>query len=141
MNTSFKSIAGWTLLLLILIQFVPLRRINPPATESFKAPQPIRRILKNACYDCHSYETRWPKAAYIAPASWVIYRTVSAGRSALNFTEWENARNEKHTNCGNQCLQPLKRALSTSHSTTFGNQVQPSLPEKAEPSSPGSKPL
>jgi len=66
MNTSFKSIAGWTLLLLILIQFVPLRRINPPATESFKAPQPIRRILKNACYDCHSYETRWPKAAYIA---------------------------------------------------------------------------
>ncbi|NQU46997.1 MAG: heme-binding domain-containing protein [Chlorobium sp.] len=112
MNTSFRSIAGWTILLLLLIQFIPLGRINPPATDSFKAPQPIQRALKTACYDCHSYETRWPKAAYIAPASWVIFRTVSAGRSALNFSEWEGTKSEKTDNLREAILQTVEQGTA-----------------------------
>ncbi|MDT9545996.1 hypothetical protein EKD00_03385 [Chlorobium phaeovibrioides] len=114
MNTSFRSIAGWTLLLLLLIQFIPLRRINPAATDSnsFKAPQPIQRVVKTACYDCHSYETHWPKAAYIAPASWVIYRTVSAGRNALNFSEWESAKNEKTEKLRTTMLQTVEKGTA-----------------------------
>ncbi len=93
MNRSIKSIASWITLGLILIQFIPLRRINPPAVSDIKAPGPIKSILKKACYDCHSNSTRWSAPAYIAPISWVISSTVSSGRKVLNFSLWHNNNN------------------------------------------------
>jgi hypothetical protein len=95
MNTSLKSIASWTLLLLILLQFIPLRRINPPVQEDLQAPDPVKKALKKACYDCHSSETEWSAIGYIAPASWLVMEKVSSGRQVLNFSNWNHKNNQE----------------------------------------------
>jgi hypothetical protein len=86
MPASLKTVASWSVLLLLLMQFVPLRRINPPVEVELQLPNSVRTALKKACYDCHSNETRWQRIAYIAPVSWVISNTVASGRAALNFS-------------------------------------------------------
>ena len=46
--------------LLLAIQLLPARRDNPPVTADLEAPPEVRAVLRAACYDCHSHETRWP---------------------------------------------------------------------------------
>ncbi len=43
-----------------VIQFIPVDRINPPVQEDIATPPQVKFILKRACYDCHSHETKWP---------------------------------------------------------------------------------
>ena len=66
--------------LLVAIQFVPGGAVNPPVTQDLPAPPEVKAILRQACYDCHSHETRWPWYGRVAPSSWLVARDVSAGR-------------------------------------------------------------
>lgn len=75
-------------LVLIGIQFVPVDRDNPPVQSALEAPAEIDQILRRACYDCHSNETRWPWYSYVAPVSWTVVGHVNHGRGDLNFSEW-----------------------------------------------------
>jgi hypothetical protein len=80
---------GWGLLgLLVAIQFVPVRRTNPPVVMEPVAPEDVITVLKRSCYDCHSNETRWPWYAWVAPVSWQVVRDVRLARGDLNFSEW-----------------------------------------------------
>jgi Haem-binding domain len=71
------------------IQLIPVSRSNPPETSDPEAPAVIVLLLKRACYDCHSNQTRWPWYSFVAPASWLISRHVTEARQRLNFSEWE----------------------------------------------------
>jgi hypothetical protein len=93
MTLSIKSIGSWAVLSLMLMQFIPLNRINPPVVSEIQTPPVIKRPLKKACYNCHSNETRWTGTAYIAPISWLLSSTVTSGRSVLNFSRWNNESN------------------------------------------------
>ncbi|WP_018675311.1 heme-binding domain-containing protein [Riemerella columbina] len=94
MNKTLKVIL-WIILGLGLIQLIPVDRTNPPVeakTDFVKiehAPEKVTQLLKTACYDCHSYETRYPNYAYIAPLSWSIKSHINDGRRYLNFSVWE----------------------------------------------------
>jgi hypothetical protein len=70
----------------IVVQFVPVNRMNPPVEGDLRAPAEVLSVLQRACYDCHSNETMWPWYSRIAPVSWVIARDVHEGRAALNFS-------------------------------------------------------
>jgi len=70
------------------IQFVPVRRTNPPVTAEIQAPADVHAILRRACYDCHSSETRWPWYAHVAPVSWLVAKDVADGRRKMNFSDW-----------------------------------------------------
>ncbi len=48
----------------------------------------VTDILRAACYDCHSNETRYPWYSYVTPLSWFIFDHVRHGRDELNFSEW-----------------------------------------------------
>ena len=74
--------------LLVLAQFVPVDRTNPPVVEEIDAPVEVRAVLERACYDCHSNETVWPAYSYVAPVSWLVARDVHEGREHLNYSEW-----------------------------------------------------
>jgi len=76
--------------LFVGIQFVPIERTNPPITGEIQAHAEVMRILRKACYDCHSNETSWPWYSYIAPMSWTIESDVKVGRGDLNFSEWSD---------------------------------------------------
>ena|SRR6266851_1844333 len=75
--------------LFITIQLIPVSRANPPEQNNPDAPAAIVRLLKRACYDCHSNQTRWPWYSFVAPASWLVSRHVAEARRRLNFSEWE----------------------------------------------------
>ena len=59
------------------------------------APPPQIALLRAACYDCHSYETKWPWYSRIAPVSWLVVGDVNDGRERLNFSEWPHALPER----------------------------------------------
>ncbi|WP_144283329.1 heme-binding domain-containing protein [Chryseobacterium echinoideorum] len=90
----FVKVVFWVILCFILIQLIPVDKENLPVkkSENFtdiqKTPQKITSLLKNACYDCHSNETKYPSYAYIAPFSWSVKSHINEGREHLNFSVW-----------------------------------------------------
>jgi hypothetical protein len=63
--------------------------VNPPAAAEPEWDSPDTRALaQEACFDCHSNQTRWPAHSHIAPTSWLVEHDVDEGRSVLNFSEW-----------------------------------------------------
>lgn len=77
------------LLGIIGIQFFKIEKTNPPVTADLNAPDEVKTIFRNACYDCHSNETIWPWYSKVAPVSWILESHVKDGRKRLNFSEWE----------------------------------------------------
>ncbi len=74
--------------LVIGMQLIPVSRSNPPVQGEVEAPAKVMAVLERSCYDCHSYETRWPWYAYVAPVSWLVAHDVEEGREHLNFSAW-----------------------------------------------------
>ena len=74
--------------LALVAQVVRIDKTNPPVSGDVGAPAPVARVLRNACYDCHSNEVRWPWYADVAPVSWLLARDVKEGREELNFSAW-----------------------------------------------------
>ena len=83
------------LALFLIIQFVPVDQHNPPVEAEVPASPEVRSVLRRACYDCHSNETRWPWYSRIAPASWLIAHDVNEGREVLNFSTWNRLATKK----------------------------------------------
>ena len=73
---------------LLTMQFVPVTRTNRLGAGDPDAPREVQWLLRRACYDCHSTETRWPIWAYVAPVSWLVVRDVNRAREILNFSDW-----------------------------------------------------
>jgi hypothetical protein len=74
--------------LILLIQLIPVEQTNPPVEADLVAPAPVKDILRRACYDCHSHETRRPWYSRVAPFSWWLAEHVTEGRADLNFSQW-----------------------------------------------------
>ncbi len=86
---SIGILIGGLALLLVAIQFIPVRRTNPPVTSHIQWDSPqTEALLQRACMDCHSNETRWPWYSSVAPASWLLYYDVERGRSGLNLSAY-----------------------------------------------------
>ncbi len=90
-----KLLAGVIALIVVLIQFIPVNRSNPPVTQELQADAEIMQLLKRSCYDCHSNQTDWPWYSYVAPVSWLITRDVKEAREDLNFTEWDQYKEKE----------------------------------------------
>ncbi len=85
----YARLAGLVgLLALVAVQFVPIERTNRLGAGDPNAPRDVQWILRRACYDCHSTETRWPIWAYVAPFSWQVVGDVERARRVLNFSDW-----------------------------------------------------
>ena len=76
------------LVVFALLQLKQPDRTNPPIESEVDAPPEVREILRRACYDCHSHETRWPWYSYVAPVSWWIGDHVEHARKDMNFSRW-----------------------------------------------------
>jgi len=75
-------------IVLVVIQFIPVSRTNPPVTADIPTSPAVKTVLRRACYDCHSNETVYPWYSHIAPVSWLLAHDVSEGREELNFSTW-----------------------------------------------------
>ncbi|MDW9382020.1 heme-binding domain-containing protein [Chryseobacterium sp. JV558] len=109
-----KKIIFWTLVAFALIQFFPIDRTNKPVdsatnfVDARKAPEKVKTLLKNACYDCHSNETVYPKYAFIAPVSWSVKSHVNEGREHLNFSTWETYNKDLKKNMITKSIQTIQ---------------------------------
>jgi cbb3-type cytochrome oxidase cytochrome c subunit len=74
--------------LILVAQLFRIDKSNPPITGDLGAPETVDRVLRNACYDCHSNEVRWPWYSDLAPVSWLLASDVTEGRAELNFSTW-----------------------------------------------------
>ena len=96
-----KKIIVGLLTLLILIQFIRVDKTNPAVDVNndfitvTKAPAEIAAVLKNACYDCHSNETKYPWYFNVAPVSWWAKDHVNDGRKHLNYSIWNSYNKER----------------------------------------------
>jgi hypothetical protein len=68
----------------IVIQLVPVNRTNPPVQGDFRGSTAVVSVLRRACYDYHSNETRWPWYSRLAPMSWIIAHDVNEARLSAN---------------------------------------------------------
>jgi len=88
----------WKLILLAALgifaalQLTNPARTNPPVITDFitaaKPPAAVATSIRAACYDCHSYETKWPWYSRVAPVSWLIVSDTDEGREKLDFSDW-----------------------------------------------------
>lgn len=88
--------------MLVFIQFIPVSRTNPPKNGEIIAGLEVKKLLKRACYDCHSNETKWPDYSYVAPLSWYFINEVQDGRRHLNFSTWNRLAPDKQTHMMNE---------------------------------------
>lgn len=72
------------------LQLVRPDTVNPPVTGEIQTSAEVKALLKRACYDCHSNETKWPWYTNVAPVSWLVAHDVDEGRHELNFSEWSS---------------------------------------------------
>ena len=66
-------------------------RVDPAVALGARTavPAEVHSILRRACFDCHSSETRWPWYAELPLASHLIARDVQEGRARLDWSQWE----------------------------------------------------
>lgn len=111
---TLKKIVFWILVSFAIIQFIPTDKTNQQVKQSVnfidikKSPSKVVALLKNACYDCHSNETLYPKYAYIAPFSWSVKDHVNEGREHLNFSVWNTYNKDLKESMLNKAVQTLQ---------------------------------
>lgn len=99
-----KKIGLVFLAIIVIIQFFRIDKTTPePIVEDdfmfqINPPQHIKELLKTSCYDCHSFETKYPWYSNVAPISWWLKHHVNEAREELNFSTWGtyNLKKKKH---------------------------------------------
>jgi hypothetical protein len=90
----FRWIGGVAVLALVVMQFFNPARTNPavlPGHDMMATntpPDDVAKLLKDACYNCHSSETVWPWYSRVMPVSWFVVGDVDEARGSMNFSEW-----------------------------------------------------
>ncbi len=114
MKKFFKLFFVSLFIVFIIIQFIRPNKENPSFDKSksienvLNLPPNVASLLRNSCYDCHSYETNWPWYSNIAPISWVISHDVKEGREHLNFSNWKKYDEEKSLDKIEQIVEEIK---------------------------------
>ncbi len=78
----------------IVIQFIqPARNrsgqvLPTDISKTMAVPGNMQAILQNACYDCHSNNTRYPWYSYIQPVGWWLNSHIEEGKENLNFSDF-----------------------------------------------------
>lgn len=85
-----KTIVIILIVALVVIQFIPVSKTNPPVTGEINAPENVMKVFKTSCYDCHSNEVVWPWYSRVAPVSWLVAYDVNEARDHVNFSEWNS---------------------------------------------------
>lgn len=78
--------------------FLVISASRPPSNPHVKpelrlearvdVPSGVAAVLRKACYDCHSSETRWPWYSRVPPGLWMVSQDVAKARQVMSFSEW-----------------------------------------------------
>lgn len=85
---------GSLVLNLLMIGVAARPHKNPPVEPghtfeaNVKPPADIEKMMRQACYDCHSSETLWPWYSHVPVLGAFMEDDVNNARASLNFSEW-----------------------------------------------------
>lgn len=95
-----KTLTG-LLLITIAAQFYRPAQNNDPSampnhiSRVVNVPGQVNAILRKACYDCHSNNTRYHWYAQIQPLNWFVNKHIKAAKAEFNFDEFKNDTKRK----------------------------------------------
>jgi hypothetical protein len=103
------------LVVFILVQFIP-RNVNKYdqtlSTDFLKVypvPGEVKAVLQEACYDCHSNNTRYPWYAAIQPFRLWLDNHIKKGKEELNFSEYGSYSAKRQYNKLNSIEESIKK--------------------------------
>lgn len=111
--------------LLLLGQFFRIDKTVPAVAPSqdfrhiAQPPAEITALLEPACYDCHSYETRYPWYAEVAPVSWWLKNHVNEGREHLNFSTFGQLSDSDQLHAFEEMVETLEEGEMPLRSYTW----------------------
>ncbi len=119
-------------LLIFLIVFIVMQLIRPTqqnAKETIKDKEivvdsEVMQIFKTSCYDCHSNIVIWPWYSKIAPFSWIIDSHVKNGKSALNFSIWQEYSKEEKEKKLKSIYKKIYASMPLKSYTTFHQEAE-----------------
>ena len=109
-----KKILYSLLAVIIIIQFFRVDKTNPKITkvDDFititQPPVEVANMLKSACYDCHSNETKYPWYCNVSPVSWWIKHHINEGRRELNFSNWGKYKTKRKNHKFKEMTKEIK---------------------------------
>jgi hypothetical protein len=80
---------------IFFLSLIPIDRSAGVVSGDIIAPEEVKNILRSSCYDCHSYETKYPFYSYIFPISIIINNHIKEGREELNFSMFQELSDAK----------------------------------------------
>jgi len=109
-----KKILLGLLAIFLILQIFQIDKNNPSydAQQDYLSavdvPDNLRALLKDACYDCHSHETKYPWYSYVQPVGWWLKDHVKDGKKHLNFSEWMTYAPKKAKHKLEECFEELE---------------------------------
>ncbi|MCT4699095.1 heme-binding domain-containing protein [Tenacibaculum haliotis] len=91
-----KKIIALIIVVLVVMQFFQPKKNNgelstvQPFVSETNPPKNLHKILKSACFDCHSNATNYPWYSNITPVNFWMADHVKEGKDELNFSEWKS---------------------------------------------------
>lgn len=81
----------------------------------------VHIILKTACFDCHSDNTRYPWYAEIAPVSYWLDDHIRHGKGSLNFSNWDSYSKKDKSHIMDELIEEVKGRHMPLPSYTWGH--------------------
>lgn len=112
-------------IILVGIQFIRIDKQNPTivAGNDFivinDTPEDVASLLKTACYDCHSNETKYPWYTNISPISWFVKHHIDEGREHLNFSNRGIYSSKRKSHKLEECYEEIEEDEMPLTSYTF----------------------
>lgn len=118
------------ILIVLLIIFIAIQFIRPAKNQSegisandistkYPVPDSIQAILKVACNDCHTNNTRYPWYNQIQPVAWWLSSHVKDGKIGLNFSAFTSYSMKKQFHRLNDINELVKKNDMPLSSYTF----------------------
>lgn len=109
-----KKIIGAIVALFLIIQIFQTDKSVPEYTpdatfvNAMHPPEQTLKKIKAACYDCHSYETKYPWYTFVAPVSFWTRGHVKNGRKKLNFSTIGELDEKSLKHLMHECMEVLE---------------------------------
>lgn len=110
----FKKVLIGLLIVFGVMQFFRIDKTNPKVDKAkdflaiTQPPADIDKLIRSACYDCHSNETVYPWYSNVAPVSWFLEHHIEEGREHLNFSVWGDYAEGKANHKLHECEEEVE---------------------------------
>ena len=111
----------------VLIQFFPIDKINPAATpkmdflEIKATPERTATLIRNACYDCHSNESKYPWYSNVQPFGWFLEDHIQEGRKELNFSTFATYEKKRQAKKLQEAAEMIEKGAMPLDSYVIGH--------------------